>query len=164
MLSRWLGRTGDDAALPLRNVKAMTATEFQGLFSDGIHWRVFDADAEGNVWLTDYPHAEYHGGGTPRRRVLKGSTAVLVAFHSLLRTLGEHSQALHENASICTPHLASIGEVAEALAERGSAESEVASAIRTFGWSYLPDTWGEAVESSWVRFLWVAGSETLIER
>lgn len=122
------------------------------LFSDGIHWRTLSEDASGNLWLTDYPDAEYHGGGTPRIRALNAPRVLLDSFRELLGALGSNTESLHKHVSICAPHLDSIGKIAEALAEGRSAEPEIASAVRTFGWSYLPDAWGEAVESAWANF------------
>lgn len=136
----------------------MTAAPNRVLFSDGIHWRVFSEDANGTLWLTDYPNAEYHGGGTPRTRALNGPTTLLASFHELLCALGGHAEHLHKHASVCTPHLESIGRIAEALAEGRSPEPEFSSAVRAFGWSYLPEAWGEAVESAWAKFSRVARS------
>jgi hypothetical protein len=130
----------------------MTARPIRVLFSDGIHWRVFSEDENRALWLTDYPNAEYHGGGTPRIRPLSGPHPLLASYRELLCALGENAELLHKHASVCTPHLESIGRIAEALAEGRSAEPEVTSAVRTFGWSYLPDAWGEAVESAWAKF------------
>ena len=130
------------------------------IFVDSLNWLEYANDAEGNLWLADYPHSEMHGGGPRRERKLMSEAKVLHAFENLLRVLAQHTQELHGNSKTTQPHLSAIGSLAAALADGSSIGSSLSQARRTFGWSFLPEAWGESIESAWAKFTAVAENAT----
>ena len=128
------------------------------IFADSVHGLVYSQDAKGTLWLADYPDSGSQEGGAVRMRRLHLPSDHESLFEALLQCLGEHSPALHANANVASSHLAAIGKIAEQLASDRPAREAIAQAKRTFGWSFLPEQWGEAVESAWARYCEAAES------
>jgi hypothetical protein len=128
------------------------------IFVDSINWLEYAQDAKGRTWLIDYPNSNLHGGGPQRSRELIGDPKVLTAFNALLGVLSVHSRELHEAPKQTSWHLASIGEIAIALGNGDRISEPLRTTKQAFGRSFLPNSWGESVESAWAKFAEVAGT------
>lgn len=130
------------------------------IFVDSLNWLEYAKDSEGNLWLLDYPHSEMHGDGPRRQRQLVSDARVLQAFEALLHVMARHTDELHANSKTTQPHLSAIGGLASAFADGKLVNKSLSQARRTFGWSFLPEAWGESVESAWAKFIAVAENAT----
>lgn len=126
------------------------------IFVDSINWLEYAKDAQGRLWLLDYPYSGLQGGGRQRSRELIADPKLLEAFDALLRVLSVHSKELHGAPNQTRWQLASIGGVASALANHDRISEPVRIATQAFGRSFLPDDWGASVESAWTKFSEVA--------
>lgn len=128
------------------------------IFVDSINWLEYAKDTRGRLCLLDYPGSGMHGGGPQRSRALIGDPTVMAAFDALLQVLSAHSQELHCDASLTRWHLASIGKIADALANCEGLGGPARTTKQAFGRGFLPDRWGESVESAWANFAEVIGT------
>lgn len=126
------------------------------IFVDSLNWLEYAKDSAGSLWLLDYPSAAMHGGGPQRKRQLTSDASVLHAFEKLLRVLARYSDELHANSETTRPHLSAIGNLAAAFAVGAQVSLSLSQARRAFGWSFLPEPWGDPVEPAWAEFVAVA--------
>jgi hypothetical protein len=121
------------------------------LFVDLVNWLAYAQDADGRLWLSDYPGptAATAAPGSPRE--LHGDPAMLAALAELLQVLARQAPALYRHAPLAQPHLGAIARLAAALAADSSPQPALTEARHCFEWTPLPGPWGEALRSAWSR-------------